>query len=157
METHTSPQKPSRDDAMGALNELSADRDRLVEGIHVPWPLLAGFGAVAAWWVGAAAATSPGESYESPAIGGLALAIVLVITYLVQRETGVRFRSMGLRAGLALVGIVVSCLVLFSISLGLVSFSLHWAIIFTSVVAFALTTWLAGVAYRSAAQKILHG
>ncbi len=150
----TNSQGPSRDEAMHALQGLSADRDRLAAGVRVPWLLLAGFGAVAAWWVGAAAGTSPGENYEPSAIGGLVLAIVVVIIYLIQRETGVRFRSMGLQAGLALVGIVVGCLVLFSISLGLVSFGLHWAVILTSITAFALTTWLASVAYRSAVQKL---
>lgn len=153
----TDLQGPSRHEAIHALEGLSADRDRLAAGIRVPWLLLAGFGAVAAWWVGAAAATSPGENYDSPATGGLVLAIVVVIIYLIQRETGVRFRSMGLLAGLALIGIVVSCLALFSISLGLVSFGLHWAVTLTSIMAFALTTWLASVAYRSAAQRLRRG
>lgn len=145
---------PSRDEAVDVLSGLSADRDRLAASIRVPWSLLAGLGLVAAWWVSAAASTSPGENYEPPAMGGLVLAIVLVILYLIQRETGVRFSNMGLRAGLALAGIVASCLALFSISLGLVSFGLHWAVTLTSTVAFALTTWLASVAYRSAAQKL---
>lgn len=152
----TNPQGPSRDEAIHALEGLSADRDRLAAGIRVPWLLLAGFGAVAAWWVSAAAMTSPGENYEPPAIAGLVLAIVLVIIYLIRKETGIRFKSMGLRAGLALTGIVVGCLVLFSISLGLVSFGLQWAVALTSITAFALTTWLASVAYRSATHRLRH-
>ena len=155
MESHF--QGPSRDEARNALNELSADRDRLAESIRVPRALLAGFGGVAAWWVGAAAATSPGENYEPPTMGWLALAVVLVVVYLIRRETGIRFRSMGSRAGLAVAGIVVTCLALFSVSLGLVSFGLHWAVALTSVAAFALTTWLAGVAYRSAVEKLRRG
>ena len=155
MESHF--QGPSRDEARNALNELSADRDRLAESIRVPRALLAGFGGVAAWWVGAAAATSPGENYEPPTMGWLALAVVLVVVYLIRRETGIRFRSMGLRAGLAVAGIVVTCLALFSVSLGLVSFGLHWAVALSSVAAFALTTWLAGVAYRSAVEKLRRG
>jgi hypothetical protein len=153
----TNPKGLSRDEATQALESLSADRDRLVAGIRVPWLLLAGFGAVAAWWVSAAAATSPGENYEPPAVGGLVLALVLVIIYLIRRETGIRFKSMGLQAGLALTGIVIGCLALFSISLGLASFGLHWAITLTSIMAFALTTWLASVAYRSAAQRLRRG
>jgi hypothetical protein len=153
----TNSQGPSRDEAIHALEGLAVDRDRLVAGIRVPWLLLAGFGAVAAWWVSAAAATSPGEDYEPPAVGGLVLALVFVIIYLIRRETGVRFKSMGLQAGLALAGIVAGCLALFSISLGLVSFGLHWAVTFTSITAFALTTWLASVAYRSAAQRLRRG
>ena len=150
----TNSQGVSSDEALDALAGLSADRARLAEGIRVPWSLLAGFGAVAAWWVGAAAGTAPGEDYDRPAVGGLALAVVLVIIHLIQRETGVRFASMGRQAGMAVTGIVVGCLVLFSVSLGLVSFGLHWAVIAPSVVAFGLTTWLAGVAYRSAARNL---
>ncbi|WP_258069855.1 hypothetical protein [Arthrobacter sp. SX1312] len=142
---------------MDTLRGLSADRARLADSIRVPWSLLAGFGAVAAWWVGAAAGTTPGEEYDPPAAGLLALAVVLVIIYLIQRETGVRFRSMGPQAGVAVAGIVVGCLVLFSISLGLVSFGLQWAVILTSALAFGLTTWLAGVAYRGAARNLRRG
>ena len=152
MESHF--QQPSRDAAREALNELSADRDRLAGSIRAPRTLLAGFGGVAAWWVGAAATTSPGENYEPPTMGWLALAVALVVVYLIQRDTGIRFRSMGPRAGLALAGIIVACLALYSISLGLVSFGLHWAVALTSVAAFGLTTWLAGVAYRSAVEKL---
>ncbi|AUZ88329.1 hypothetical protein CVO76_12300 [Arthrobacter agilis] len=153
----TNPQPPSRDEAIHTLKGLSADRDRLAAGIRIPWLLLAGFGAVAAWWVSAGATTSPGENYEPPAMGGLVLAIVLVITYLIRKKTGIRFKRMGLQAGLALASIVVGCLALFSISLGLVSFGLHWAVTLTSITAFTLTTWLASVAYRSAAQNLRRG
>lgn len=152
MEHHS--QGPSSFEATNALDELTADRDRLADSIRVPWPLLAGFGGVAAWWVGAAAVTSPGQNYEPPATGGLAIAVVFVVVYLLRRETGIRFRSMGLRAGLAVVGIVLSCLTLFSVSLGLVSFGMQWAVALTGVVAFASTTWLSGVAYRSAVENL---
>jgi ABC-type glycerol-3-phosphate transport system permease component len=46
---------------------------------------------VGAWWVSAAAATNPGENYESPSSGWLALVDTLVLAYLIRRETGVRF------------------------------------------------------------------
>ncbi|TQO20502.1 hypothetical protein FB472_2135 [Rhodoglobus vestalii] len=147
----------SRSEAINKLGELTADRNRLADSIRVPWPLLAGFGAVAAWWVGAAATTSPGENFEPPATSGLAFAIIFVIAYLIQRETGIRFKRMGSRAVLAMVGILFGCFTLFSVSLGLVSFGMQWAVSFTSVVAFALTTWLTAVAYRSAAETLRRG
>ncbi|WP_312179177.1 hypothetical protein [Arthrobacter sp.] len=149
--------RPTRAEATSALSALGADRDRLAESIRVPWPLLAGFGAAAALWVGAAASASPGQGYDPPASGALPLVMVLVLLYLVRRETGVRFRSMGVRAALAVAGIAAICLALFSTSLGLVSFGLHWGVLFTSAAAFALTTWLAAVAYRSAAVKLRRG
>lgn len=145
---------PSPDEATDALNALSTDRERLAASIHVPWVLLAAFGGVGAWWVSAAAATSPGENYEPPSSSWLGLVSALVIAYLIRRETGVHFRTMGARAGWAIVGIITVCLVLFSISLGLVSFGLQWAVALTSLAAFATTTWLAGVAYRSAVEKL---
>ncbi|WP_232466141.1 hypothetical protein [Diaminobutyricimonas sp. LJ205] len=117
---------------------------------------MAALGGVGAWWVSTAAATNPGENYEARSSGWLALVSALVIVYLIQRETGIRFRAMGARAGWAMTGIVAACLLLFSVSLGLVSFGLHWAVALTSLAAFAATTWLAGVAYRSAVESLRH-
>ncbi|TFC82406.1 hypothetical protein E3T28_16005 [Cryobacterium sinapicolor] len=150
-------QDPSPDEAAASLNTLSTDRERLAASVHVPWVLLAAFGGVGAWWVSAAAATNPGENYEPPSSGWLALVGTLVVAYLIRRETGVRFRKMGTRAGWAIVAIAAACLVLFSVSLGLVSFGMQWAVTLTSLIAFAATTWLAGVAYRSAVEQLRRG
>ena len=148
---------PSPDEAVAALNTLSTDRERLVASVHVPWVLLAAFGGLGAWWVSAAASTNPGENYEPPSSSWLALVGTLVVSYLIRRETGVRFRKMGTRAVWAMVGIIVVCLVLFSISLGLVSFGMQWAVALTSLAGFAATTWLASVAYRSAVNQLRRG
>lgn len=148
---------PSLDEATAALNALSTDRERLAASVHVPWVLLAAFGGVGAWWVSTAAATNPGDNYEPPSSIWLALVGTLVVAYLIRRETGVHFRKMGARAGWATVGIIIVCLVLFSVSLGLVSFGMQWTVALTSLVAFAATTWLAGVAYRSAVEQLRRG
>lgn len=155
MESNFTP--PSHVEAVSALATLSNDRERLAASVHVPWLLLAALGGVGAWWVSTAAATNPGENYEPPSSGWLALVGTLVVAYLIRRETGVRFRQVGARAGWALVGIIAACLALFSASLGLVSFGLHWAVALPSLVAFAATTWLAGVAYRSAVEQLRRG
>ncbi|WP_315279487.1 hypothetical protein [Kocuria carniphila] len=144
----------TRTQAAEALVTLSADRQRLARRVQVPWALMAGFGALGAWWVGSAWSTNPGAGYEPPQTGWIALLGVLVVCHLVQREMGLRFRSLGARANLAIAGIVVSCLALFSISLGLASLQLQWAVIMTSLTAFALTTWLAGIACRSAVENL---
>ena len=154
MESHSV--HPSPDEAAAALNTLQADRERLATSVHVPWALLAAFGGVGAWWVSTAVTTRPGESDDPPSSSWLALVGALVVAYLVRRETGVRFRAMGARAGWVMVGILAVCLLLFSISLGLVSMGMQWAVALTSVVAFAATTWLAGVAYRSAVEHVRH-
>ena len=77
----------------------------------------------------------------------------LVVVHLVQRETGIRFRSLGARANWMVAAIVVACLALFSVSLGLVSLQLPWAVVATSLAAFALTTCLSGLALRSAVER----
>lgn len=155
MENHF--RNPSPDEATAALSTLSTDRERLAASVRTPWVLLAAFGGVGAWWVSTAAATDPGDGYEPPSSGWLALVGMLVVAYLIRRETGVHFRRMGARAGWATVGIIAACLVLFSVSLGLVSFGIQWAVALTSLVAFAATTWLAGVAYRSAVEQLRRG
>jgi len=150
----TNSEKPSAAEASDALKALSADSEQLAAGVRVPWILLAALGGVAAWWVSGAVSTNPGADYEAPTSGWLGIVAVLVVVYLIRRETGVRFRRMGTRAGWAVAGIIVTCLVLFSVSLGLVSFGLHWAVVLTSVIAFATTTWLAGLAYKSAVDQL---
>lgn len=82
-------------EANDALDSLTVDRERLVERLKVPWALMAAFGALGAWWVGAAASTQPGRAYEPPVTGWMALLGVFVVAHLVRRETGVRFRTMG--------------------------------------------------------------
>jgi hypothetical protein len=77
-----------------------------------------------------------------------------VIFHLIRRETGIRFRKMGPRAVVVTIAILALCLTLFSISLGLVSFGARWAVALTSLSAFGLVTWLAGIAYRSALDQL---
>ena len=148
---------PTREEAAAALSALSSDREHLASSVRVPWPLLAALGGVGAWWVAAAAATNPGANYEPPSSSWLALVGALIVVYLIRRETGVGFRKMGARAGWAIVGIIATCLVLFSVSLGFVSFGMQWVVAFTSLLAFATTTWLASVAYRSAVEHLRRG
>ena len=148
---------PSKGEAADALATLTKDRGTLAQNVNLSWPLFGGYGAVAAWLVTSAATTTPGEGYQPPIGGWLALAAVFVLTYLARRETGVRFRSMGTTGTWAMAGIVVACLVLFSVSLGLVASGIAWAVVFTGIAAFAVTTWLSRVAYHSAVAKLRHG
>ena len=150
METHF---ESGRDEAAGMLTALSADRHRLAQQVAVPWALMAAFGTLGAWWVGSAASTAPGAHYEPPQSGWMALLGALVVSHLVQRETGIRFRSLGARANWMVAAIVVACLALFSVSLGFVSLQLPWAVIATSLAAFAITTCLSGLALRSAVES----
>ncbi|MFP7761398.1 hypothetical protein [Marisediminicola sp. LYQ85] len=149
--------RPSAAEAAASLDDLELDRHTLAEGARVPRVLTAALGGVAAWWVGMAASTTPGADYEPPNTAWLAVAAVLVIGYLIRRELGVKFRAIGAKAVGALVAILVLCLALYSVSLGFVSFGLTWAVALTSLAAFALVTWLSGVAYRSALDNLRRG
>ncbi len=144
---------PTPETAADTLKALSTDNDRLSQR-RVPWVLLAGFGAVAAWFVAAAATTTPGGDYEPPATLWLALVVTLTIAHLIQKETGIRFQQMGTKATLAFAGIIVAGLALFSASLGLVAFGATWAVAVTSLAAFVITTLLARVAYDSALERL---
>lgn len=146
--------RPSAKEAAARLNELSGDRRALAGSTRVPRILLAAYGGVAAWWVAGAASASPGENYQPPTSGWLALVAVLVVAHLMNRETGIRFKSMGPGAAAAMVGILLVCLTLFSVSLGLVSLGAGWAVAFTSLAAFGVVSWLASVAYRSALDRL---
>ena len=64
---------------------------------------------------------------------------------------------MGGGATVAMIGILALCMGLYSISLALVSLGATWAVAFTSLLAFAGTAALAGVAYRSAFRKLGRG
>ena len=149
METHF---EGGRDEAAEMITALSADRQRLAQQVTVPWALMAAFGALGAWWVGSAASAAPGAHYEPPTSGWMALLGALVVVHLVQRETGIRFRSLGARANW-MVAAIVACLALFSVSLGLASLQLPWAVVATSLAAFAITTCLSGLALRSAVER----
>lgn len=143
--------------ALSALNALEADREQLARNGHVPRLLLAAYGGIGAWFVAAAAGTEPGAGYEAPDSYWLAIVAVFVVGYLVQRETGVRFRAMGGGATVAMIGILALCMGLYSVSLGLVSLGATWAVAAMSILAFAGTAVLAGVAYRSAFRKLGRG
>ena len=145
--------EPAPETAADTLKMLSTDNDRLSQR-RVPWVLLAGFGAVAAWFVAAAATTTPGGEYEPPATLWLALVVTLTIAHLIQKETGIRFQKVGTKATLAFVGIIVAGLALFSASFGLVALGATWAVAVTSLSAFVITTLLARVAYDSALERL---
>ncbi|WAP51627.1 hypothetical protein OL239_17955 [Arthrobacter sp. ATA002] len=148
--------QPSAHEAAARLSELSGDRRALADGTRIPRVLLAAYGGVGAWWVAGAAAAAPGENYAPPSSGWLALVAVFIIAHLMNRETGIRFQSMGRSAALAMAAIPAVCLALFSVSLGMVALGAGWAVVLTSAAAFGAVAWLAGVAYRSALDRMRH-
>ncbi|HWU31121.1 MAG TPA: hypothetical protein VN041_18720 [Microbacterium sp.] len=148
----------TRRDAAIALSTLADDRSRLAARIRVPWVLLAALGGLAALGVVSPAIANPGDDYQPPLVVGMAVLIgVIIVGYLIQRGTGIRFRTMGVAANAALCGVVATCLLLFMLSLALVSLELRWTLVLTGAAAFVVTTGLARVAYRSAAKRLRRG
>ena len=84
----------------------------------------------------------------------MALLGVLIVAHLVQRESGIQFRALGGRSTWLIAAAFAICLALFSVSLGLVSLNLSWAVAIPSIVAFASTTWLSGLAYKAAVEQL---
>ncbi|MCL3863107.1 hypothetical protein [Actinotalea sp. K2] len=140
--------------AAQALRTLDGDRTRLAVAARPPAALMVALGALAAWWVGAAAGTSPGAGYTPPTSSWLAVAAAVGVAYAVRTRTGVRFRRAGARATITAAALVAVCLVLYSVSLALVSAGATWAVALTSLAAFAAVTWLSTVAYRAAADHV---
>ncbi|RII92293.1 hypothetical protein [Clavibacter californiensis] len=141
-------------DAAAALDGLRTDRETLAARIPEPRWHLAGFGAIALAWVAQAATLSPGADYEPPTTSWVAVAAAVVLLVLIRRRTGIRFRRVGARAVLLVSAAVVACLVLFSISLGLVALGIGWGVAITALAAAGLVTWLATLAFRAAVREI---
>lgn len=142
--------RPTPDQASHALDSLAADRERLAGSTRTPWGLLAALGLASAWFVAQTAVSNPGGNYEPGTTWWLPLLAAALAGFLIRRETGIRFRRMGARATWLSVGILVVVLVLFSLSLGLVSFDLRWAVALTALAAFVATVWLGSMAFRAA-------
>ncbi|QHC58659.1 hypothetical protein [Rathayibacter sp. VKM Ac-2760] len=141
-------------DASSALDSLRSDREALVARISAPRRHLAGFGVLALLWVAQAAALSPGADYEPPTTSWLVVAAAVVLVVLLRRATGIRLRRVGVEAMLLVGAALASCLLLFSVSLGLVAQGLGWAVAITAIAAFLLVTWLSTLGFRAAVRQI---
>ncbi|RII94635.1 hypothetical protein DZF95_03620 [Clavibacter michiganensis] len=142
-------------DAASTLNDLHSDREALAARILEPRWHLAGFGTIALVWVAQTATLSPGSDYEPPTTSWVALCAAMILLALLRRTTGIRFRRVGARAGLLAVAAIATCLVLFSVSLGLVAQGLGWGVAITAVAAFLLVTRLSTLAFRAAVREIV--
>ena len=79
-----------------------------------------------------------------------------MVVYLYHRATGVKLASIGWVAWLIYAATLVSCLMLLSVSLGLVSFDLYWWVIAPTAAAFGAGTIGAHYFMRSALSRIRH-
>ena len=154
MENNMVPSGP--DDARivaGLLEELQADRARLVEKVRAPKWLAPGFGLIAASYV--MTPTFPGEG-----AGGFVLITALVAGILMvglsYRLTGIKVTRFGVQAWVAFASAVLGSLALFSVSLGLAVTGLFWWIAVPAAVAFVWVFWLASLIFSTMRERLHH-
>ena len=154
MENNLAPNGP--DDARvvsGLLEELQADRARLVEKVRAPKWLAPGFGLIAASYVMTPA--FPGEGAGDFVMVTAPVAGILLVA-LSFRVTGIKFTRFGVHAWAAFAAAVVGSLALFSVSLGLAASGLLWWIAIPVVGAFVLIFWLAGLIFSLMRERLRH-
>lgn len=154
MENNLVPSGP--DDARvvaGLLDELQADRARLVEKVRAPKWLAPGFGLIAASYVMTPA--FPGEGAGDFVLSTALVAGILLVV-LSYRVTGIKFTRFGVQAWAAFAAAVVGSLALFSVSLGLAASAVLWWIAIPAVVAFVLVFWLASLIFSSMRERLRH-
>ncbi|MCY7289441.1 MAG: hypothetical protein LH624_14645 [Cryobacterium sp.] len=137
----------------GLLEELQADRARLVEKVRAPKWLAPGFGLIAASYV-----TTPAFPGEGAGDFVLITALVagLLLVALSYRITGIKFTRFGVQAWAAFAAAVLGTLALFSVSLGLAATGLIWWIAVPAVVAFVLVCWLASLIFSTMRERLRH-
>lgn len=145
------------EDARAQLAALARDRAQMASRLPVPWGLMAAVGLAMAWFVGGAAQTNPGASYHPADTYLFPLITLLIVGHLVQRETGVRFRRMGIAGGVVGAGLLVWTLLMFSVALALVSTGHSWFVLIPSLLAGAVGTWGAGLVFRACVKTVARG
>lgn len=139
------------------IDALDRDRATLEKRLQAPRGLMWAAGATVAWFVADATTSNPGVSYRPNGGYLLSIAALLVISHLVQKEVGVRFRQIGVSGWLMIGATVVSALVLFSIGLMLVSTGHRWLTVLPILLAWAVGAWGATGVFRACARAAGRG
>jgi|GEM_PF-3284434 hypothetical protein len=139
------------------IDALDRDRATLEKRLQAPRGLMWAAGAAVAWFVADAATSNPGVSYRPNGGYLLSIAALLVISHLVQKEVGVRFRQIEVSGWLMIGATVVSALVLFSVGLMLVSTGHRWLTVVPILLAWAVGAWGATSVFRACARAAGRG
>lgn len=145
METNFGPEH----DVRTHIDELDQDRAALMDRLQAPWGLMAAAGAAVAWFVADAVTAQPGASYRPSTGYLLAVAAILIVGHLTQKEVGVRFRRIGAAGWLAIGATTAVALIMFIVGLALVSTGYRWLAVLPVLVAWAVGTWGAAGVFRS--------
>lgn len=135
------------------LDELEADRARLVKHFRAPRWLAPGYGLIAAAYVSIPA--FPDEPTRNFVLIAAAVVGFLLVgnTY---RATGIKISRFGAREWAAFTAAALGSLALHSVSLGLDSLGLRWWIAASASAAFVLTLWLTHVIFSSLRERLRH-
>lgn len=125
----------SSDDATQMLREMSADGEALASRIQPPrWFFIVLALAGAAWVASPAIQNQIGRTTTT----GMAIIVFAVILVSHQRSTGVEIKRMAPSTRFAYILAIVITLVLYSVSLGIVSLTSPWWVIAPAVAEFVL-------------------
>lgn len=152
MENNLPPSSSGQSDSAAALlADVDSDRSALISRMNTPRWVAPTFGAIAAVCV-----ASPAAGDNRSGNSALLIIVGIMVVYLYHRATGVKLGSIGWEAWLIYAATLISCLLLLSVSLGLVSLELHWWVAAPTVAAFGAGTIGAHYFMRSALSRIRH-
>ena len=152
MENNLAPSSSDQStSATALLADIDSDRSALIRRMSTPRWVAPALGAIAAICV-----ATPAAGDNRSGNSTLLIIVGLMVVYLYHRATGVKLASIGGVAWLIYAATLVCCLLLLSVSLGLVSFDLYWWVVAPTAAAFGVGTIGAHYFMRSALSRIRH-
>jgi len=138
--------------AAALLADVDNDRSALIGRMDAPQWVAPTFGAIAALCVASPVAGDNRSGHLS-----LLIIVGVLVVYLYHRATGVKLSRIGGTAWLIYAATLIFCLILLSVSLGLVSFALYWWVAAPIAAAFGAGTLGAHYFMRNAVNRIRNG
>ncbi|MBG6180714.1 hypothetical protein [Arthrobacter sp. CAN_A1] len=133
------------------LADVDNDRSALSKRMNTPRWVAPAFGAIAAICV-----ATPAAGDNRSGNSTLLIIVAIMVGYLYHRVTGVKLARIGWVAWLIYATTLVVCLILLSVSFGLVSLDLDWWVIAPTAAAFGAGTIGAHYFMRTVQSRIRH-
>ncbi|HIW91261.1 MAG TPA: hypothetical protein H9870_06335 [Candidatus Corynebacterium avicola] len=145
---------PSPAEAAESLRALTEDRRRLSDTVRLPWKLVCFAGLILAWYVGSSAADNHANGQVGVGNWFLLVALILMMSYLAERELGIRLRSLCAESWMVIAGWVVLFFVVQGIAFAGANEEVQWVVGVACVGVFGLTVAAIALVYRLEAQRI---
>lgn len=153
----TKPRESSGDQAARDLEALAIDRKRLAANYRVPWALLASVALITTWLIAHIALDQlHGTATANWDVSVLFLALILLATYLMDRDLGIRASKTGVECWPALLGYLSGFVILNGVALAGANLGLMWLIIAACAADFVLSLGMLAWSYHLMAQAIAH-